>query len=435
MPNHPLLAEWTSWIPPEGIKILLVLFLCFLIGLEREEHQALAQSQAKTPLSPIIGGVRTFPLIGLIGYALTLLSGGQLLPPMIGFAVVGAFLIVSYKRKLDAGEGYGATTEVSALVTYIIGVLVSANQFWIATTLAVIAMLLLELKNWLEGFSRRLPAAEVLAITKFLLLTAVILPILPNRDYGPFSLNPFKAWLIVVAASGISYISYLLEKANQGRGGVFVSALIGGAYSSTVTTVVLAKRARQQGQASCTYAGAILMSCGVMYLRTLILIAIFSLELARRLAAPFLLLGAAGVLAGWLWSRRREPATKATGDAMDVRNPLELSAAFLFALLYIVLLAATHYVTIYWGRGGVYGLSALSGVVDITPLVLGMTQAVHAATPLDVAAGGILIAAASNNVVKGCYALGFADRKTGREALLLLLVFAAAGLLPLAFIR
>jgi uncharacterized membrane protein (DUF4010 family) len=272
----------------------------------------------------------------------------------------------------------------------------------------------------------------VLAFTKFLLLTAVILPILPNRNYGSFALNPFKTWLIVVAASGISYASYLLQKLDQGRGGVFVSAVLGGAYSSTVTTVVLAKRARQE-QAPHVWAGGILTASGVMYFRLLVLVAFFGHELTMRLLAPFALLGGAGMLAGWFWSRIPEAAPSTTSKELQVQNPLELSAAFLFALLFVVLLVATHYAVMYGGRLGIYSLAALSGLSDVAPFALGLTQSAGTSTAMNVAAGGIVIAASSNNLVKGFYAYGFADRTTGRQALALLALFAVLGLLPLAF--
>ena len=224
-------------LPPEGVKILLTLFLCFLIGLEREEHRAAGQRYS-------FGGVRTFPLIGLTGYAMALLSGTQLLPLTFGFGVIGAFLWLSYRHKLETYNEAGVTTEVSGLVTYVIGALVSRDQLWIATTIAVLSMLLLELKEFLENLTTRIPAVEILTFTKFLLLTFVILPVVPNKDYGPFAVNPFKSWLIVVAISGVSYGSYLLEKLAKGKGGVRLSALLGGLYSSTFTTVVMAKEAK-----------------------------------------------------------------------------------------------------------------------------------------------------------------------------------------------
>jgi uncharacterized membrane protein (DUF4010 family) len=429
-----LFTRLTELLPQEGIKIILVLFLSFLIGLDREERSATGGPREQSTF----GGVRTFPLVGLIGYALAFLSGPQLAPLTVGFAVVGAFLWLSYKHKLEKYEFAGATTEVSALTTYVIGALVSRGEFWIGTTIAVISVLLLELKGMLEGLSRRLPAAEILAFTKFLLLTAVILPILPNRTFGASGFNPFKAWLIVVAASGISYGSYLLQKLAKGHDSVFLSAVLGGAYSSTVTTVVLAKRARTDG-ASHVYAGGILMAAGVMYLRTIILIGLFSRELMMRLLLPFAVLGFGALLAGWLWSRGSDaPATpdapsSGAGHDLEVKNPLQLSTAFLFGLVFVLMLAATDYASAYLGHGGIYGLAAVTGLTDITPFILGLTQTARANMPIDLAAGGIIVAAASNNLIKGFYAFSIAGGKTGRQALFLLAAFAALGLLPLAF--
>jgi uncharacterized membrane protein (DUF4010 family) len=421
-----LLNHLIGLVPLEGIKIVVVLFLSFLIGLEREEHNIPAPEGGERYS---FGGVRTFPLIGLLGYAMALLSGGELLFLTAGLLVVASFLWLSYQHKLQRYEQGGVTTEMSGLVTYIVGALVSRGEFWIATTLAVLGLLLLELKAMLENLSRRLPGEEVLAFAKFLLLTAVILPVLPDRSFGPFDFNPFKAWLIVVAASGISYGSYLLLKFVRQRGGMFVTALLGGAYSSTLTTVVLAKRARQQGMPR-TYAGGILMASGVMYLRLLVLVGLFNGALMMRLLVPFLLLGGAGLLVGWLWSRPPSGSAPAVKGEIP-KNPLELSAAFLFALLFVALLAATHYAIVYFGRGGVYGLATLTGVTDIDPFVLGLTQSAGMPQPLMVAANGIVVAAASNNLVKGFYAAGFADRRTGRQALGLLAALAVLGLLPL----
>ena len=158
--------------PPEGVKIILTLFLCFLIGLEREEHRTTAQEGRRYSF----GGVRAFPLIGLIGYAMALLSGAQLLPLTVGFVVIGAFLWLSYRHKLETSNTPGVTTELSGLATYVVGALVSRDQFWIATTLAILSMLLLELKEFLENLATKIPGAEIFTFTKFLLLTCVILP-------------------------------------------------------------------------------------------------------------------------------------------------------------------------------------------------------------------------------------------------------------------
>lgn len=413
-------------IPPEGFKILLTLFLCFLIGLEREEHRAAGQRYS-------FGGVRTFPLIGLTGYAMALLSGDQLLPVTFGFGVIGAFLWLSYQHKLETYNEAGVTTEVSGLVTYVIGALVSRDQLWIATTIAVVSMLLLELKEFLENLTARIPAVEILTFTKFLLLTFVILPIVPNKDFSPFAVNPFKAWLIVVAISGVSYGSYLLEKMSKGKGGIRLSALLGGLYSSTFTTVVMAKEAKKAG-APHTYAGGILIASGVMYFRFLALVGIFNRQLMGRLLVPFLVLGIIGIAGGWAWSSLSDAPVTETKSAYSTRNPLELSSAFLLGFVFVVVLVATNFALIHLGNGGIYGMAVISGLAPVDPFIMGLTQTAGKMTAMSLAVAGVILAAASNNFAKAFIALALADRKTGRQSLILMLALTALGLVPLNWV-
>jgi uncharacterized membrane protein (DUF4010 family) len=412
-----------QFIPKEGAEILLTLFLSFLIGLEREEEKVVSEQYH-------FGGVRTFPLLGLLGYALGLLSGGNLLLPAVGLAVVGAFLSLSYWHKLEGVALAGMTTELSGLVTYVIGVLISREQFWVATTLTVLGVALLELKTALEGFTKRVPGHEILTFTKFLLLSAVILPVVPNRTYGTFGFNPFKTWLVVVAVSAISYGSYLLQVWTQGRGGVLVAALLGGAYSSTLTTVVLAKRAREQSRPH-LYSGAMLVASGVMYLRLLALLGLFNRQLFHRLGLPFLLLAAAALLSGWLWMRRPDPGGTNAEQSLQPKNPLELGAAFLFAGLFVGMLFITHLAQLYLGRAGLYALAGVMGVTDVDPFILSLAESASSLTPVTLAGGAIVIAAASNNLIKGVYAYGVGDRRTGTQGLALLTMLGLLGLLPL----
>jgi uncharacterized membrane protein (DUF4010 family) len=410
-----------DWLPPEGFKILLVLFLSFLVGLEREEHAGDAHRG--------FGGVRTFPLIGLIGYAMALLAGDQIWPVALVFVAISAFLLLSYWHKLVTLAVPGVTSEMAALATYLIGALVSQDQFWIATTLAVACMILLELKTALEGLAQRIAPEDIFTFTKFLLLAAVILPIVPNQEFTSFQINPFKTWLVVVAVSGISYGSYVVQKLAKARGGVLLAAILGGAYSSTLTTIVLAKRAKGDVQ-EYMISGAILMASGVMYLRLAVLLALFNHELMMRLAPAFILLAAAGIGVGWLWARR-DASSSALPDAdREPANPLEMRAALGFALLFVAMLIASHLAVAYLGKSGVYTLAAVMGITDVDPFIMSMTQA-PASTGPTLASAAILIAAASNNVAKGAYAYALSPRGTGSKSLALLCGLAVAGLLPL----
>jgi len=425
-----MLQYLSHYFPVEGLKILIVLFLSFLIGLEREEHKAESEHYS-------FGGVRTFPLIGFLGYVMALLSGNQLLPLAIGFAVVGGFLLVSYRHKLTSekvADTPGITTEISGLGTYLLGALVYQGYYWIATTLAVISLLLLELKEVLEGLSGRIAPREVLTLTKFLLLTAVVLPVLPNAEFTEFRINPFKTWTMVVAVSVISYGSYLLLNLTKERSGVILSAALGGAYSSTATTVALARRAPGE-QRWHLFSGGILVASGIMYLRLAVLLLLFSRRLLAMLAGPLVSLCCLATAGGWVWSRLPDPTSgQRSKRRVTPRNPLELRVAFLFAALFVGLQVLTGLVVTHLGKSGIYALSGIVGLVDVDPFVLGMTQSAGNLTPVSLAAKSVVIAAASNNLVKGIYAFAFSDRKTGFQSLGLLGCLALLGLTPLAFL-
>jgi uncharacterized membrane protein (DUF4010 family) len=416
-------VELYQQLPPDALKIILVLFLSFLVGLEREEHKATMGSYS-------FGGIRTFPLIGLIGYSIALLAGTQLLPVTVGFLVVASFLLISYWHKLSHTESAGVTTEMSGLTTFLVGALVCYGHFWIATTLSVASLLLLDLKTALENLATRVAPQEIFTFAKFLFLTGVILPVLPHQEFSRFHINLFKTWLVVVAVSTISYGSYVLQKVTKQRGGVVLAALLGGAYSSTATTIVMARRAVRE-QHPHLFAGGILIASGVMYLRLIVLLLLFSRQLLSLLAPAFLMLSGLAVGVGWLWTRRADAAAQPVQREFEPNNPLELLAAFGFASLFLVMLVATQLAVTYLGRAGVNILAAIMGVTDVDPFIMGMTQTAGLLTPLKAAAAAILIAAASNNLVKGIYAYSLADRKTGVQSFVLLTILAALGLVPL----
>ena len=398
------------------------------MGLEREEHKDITKTKFA------FGGIRTFPLIGFLGYLFAKISDASLIPFSIGFATLGAFLLLSYRNKLSSGTAGGLTSEMSACLTYVVGALVFRQEYWVATTLVILCVFLLELKGVLEGLAQKIPASEIFAFTKFILLAAVILPVLPNQNYTSFELNPFKTWLIVVVISGVSYGAYLLGKLFGKRGGILISALLGGIYSSTVTTLFLARRTRSESFPK-LFSGAILMSTGMMYFRLIGLLFILNAEVAKMLLVPFLCLGLIALIGGWAWSKaeKNDVAQTAAKDA-DPTNPLEMLPAFGFAFLFTLMSVLTRLVEVHIGSAGVYGLSFVSGLSDVDPFIASISQS-GAQTTLAVMATAILIATLSNNLLKGVYVFYTAKGEVRKTAPLMLFGISLVGTLSLLFLR
>ncbi|MDE2125215.1 MAG: DUF4010 domain-containing protein [Armatimonadetes bacterium] len=417
----------SQWFPADAVHILVVLFLSLLIGLEREEHKT-------TSTHYTYGGIRTLPLIGLLGYGIARATNDSPMAVGLGLAAMAVFMGIAYFHKLAVTQDAGVTSEMTGLLVYVLGVLVSRDLVWIAVSIGVLSLVLLELRVRVDALTKRFPPAEVSSAARFLLLTAVILPVVPNHAFGAMQINPFKVWLVVVAVSGISYASYLLQMVLRGSGGVLVAGMLGGAYSSTATTVALGK-ASTAAHAPRLYAGAITMASGVMYVRLALLLLFFNAGLFHLLVAPFLILAAVGVVAGWL-TARTDPHTR-PGSATTAQrpNPLQIGTAFLFAGIFVAMLVITQLVVTHGGGTALYSLAGVMGVTDVDPFIMSLTQSAGHATPLALAAGAIVVAAASNNMVKGVYAAVLADRETGRTSAALLGCLALLGVLPLLLVR
>jgi uncharacterized membrane protein (DUF4010 family) len=420
------LTDFASFIPEALVPILVTFALSFLIGLEREEH---ASEKFYN-----FGGVRTFPIIGLCGYLMARLSEGQPVFLGAGVLVLGALLCLSYRKKLELSASAGMTSEISGLFTFLLGALVFHRALWEATSLTVMMLLLLELKSGLEALAKKIPPAEIFTFTRFLLISAVILPIVPNRDFTDLHFNPFHAWLIVVAISGLSYSAYALGHLLGSRRSILLTAVLGGIYSSTSTTVVLAKRSKVENQSE-LFSGAIVIASGFMYFRLVALLCAFNWELGRHLLIPFISLGALSVATGWIWMNVGSSKNlDQQPQQMTVRNPLELQAALFFAVLFTVMGVLTGLVTQYLGNAGIYGLSFITGLTDVDPFVMSLTQTTGTVISYQVAIGAIVIATASNNVMKGVYVAMWGSDKVRKQGSVMLIALAAVSLVTLIFI-
>ena len=237
---------------------------------------------------------------------------------------------------------------------------------------------------------------------------------------------------MVVAVSTVSYGSYLLLQVTK-ESGILLSAILGGIYSSTATTVALAKRSARENHPR-LFAGSILLASAFMYLRITILVGIFNWRLLQLLAGPFIVLAVAAALSGFLWSRSAEDSHEKLRRQYKHENPLELRSAFFFAGLFLVILILTRLAFSYMGNSGAYVLGFITGFADVDPFIMSMTQPAGAATNLGVSAGAILLAVSTNNLAKGCYAYFFGERRTGLQSLTMLTLLALAGLIPMLWL-
>ncbi len=402
-----MVKELLSSLPNDVIGFGLALGLSLLIGFEREELRTERGGS-------FFGGVRTFPLIALSGFLLETAFPSSPVPVSVGLLVLGALLAVSHWASIEE-DRMGITTEMAALVTYGFGVAAARGFYWLTVASGVLTVLLLQEKQRLERLAINVPRREIATLVRFLLLSAVILPIIPNRTFTHFQINPFTLWLVVVAVSGLSYLSYLLQVWLGGKQGALLVGLLGGAYSSTATTVVLARKSKGDGMAPRAAAGGIVAATGVMYIRLWILVLLFAPALAAHLTISFwataaVCLGGAIVL---VRTARRGDETITNEVPRVVSNPLEITSAFTFAGLFLALLVITRLVAERFGGTGLLVLAFVTGAADVDPFILGLTQVSGHGLASGTAALAVLVAAASNNVMKAVYASVFGDRRAG----------------------
>ncbi len=390
---------------------ILVLALSFLIGLEREEVRH-RKGQENRPL--YFGGVRTFPLIGLLGMVLYLISPKGLIPYVVGLVCLAALLALHYSSKIECGRG-GITTEIAALLTYTLGPLVVEKPIWWPVGLTVATVLLLHSKPTLHYFTRNLPQEEVFTVSKFLILIGVILPLVPKTKLPFLKISPYQIWLAVVAVSSISYASYLIQTYFFRQRGLLLSGFLGGIYSSTATTVVLSRRIKSPAAI-----GPIVLATGAMYLRLAVLIFLFNLSLGLSLLGPFLTaaIGAAGVALFCQKVFPKDPISEAYVE--NPKNPLELTTAFVFALLFVAVVAITRWALIHYGQQGLKALAGIIGFVDIDPFILGIVQGKYQAVTMLELKQAVVLASISNNMAKGLYAVVFGGFRIGFPVLLAL---------------
>jgi uncharacterized membrane protein (DUF4010 family) len=417
---------------PSLTCIALLLGLSLFLGLAFEEF--FARGDTKRP-----GGIRTFPMLAFGGGVLYLLDPNHFIPFTGGLVVLGAWLTVFYRQHLREQDG-GGEPNVGLVIpalnvhAYLLGAITLALPPWVAVTFTVSAVLLLTGREKLHALARRVELKEIVTAGEFLILTGIILPLLPNEPVTTLtSITPRQAWLALVVVCTLSYASYLAQRYwPPAARGLWMAAL-GGAYSSTATTVVLARQAKTGSVMRRNAQAGITLATAIMYLRLLIVVAVFNMTLARTLVLPLCGLSLAGLVVCALqyWLARPPPPEDAKASQPPLQpsavNPLELGPAVIFAGLFIAVSLVSNWAKTQFGTAGIYTLAAIVGVTDIDPFVLNLAQGGTSGMSETALAAAILIAASSNNILKALYAAVFAGGRATAVSAAILVLLAAAG--------
>jgi uncharacterized membrane protein (DUF4010 family) len=415
---------------PSLTGIGLLLGLSLFLGLAFEDF--FARGETKRP-----GGIRTFPMLAFAGGVLYLFDPQHFIPFTAGLIVLGAWLAIFYRQhvgeKDEEGEPNAAlVVPVLNVHAYLLGAIALALPPWVAVTFTVTAVLLLTGREKLHALARRVAVQEIVTAGEFLILAGIILPLLPNKPVTDLTtITPQQAWLALLVVCTLSYASYLAQRYwTPAARGLWMAAL-GGVYSSTATTVVLARQAKS-GSVMRQYAQAgITLATAIMYLRILVVVAIFNMTLARTLMLPLCGLSLAGLVVCVsqyrFYSSPQDAKSRASAMPRSGGNPLELGPAALFAALFIVISLVSNWAKAHFGTGGIYTLAAIVGVTDIDPFVLNLAQGGTAGMTDSALAAAILIAASSNNILKAAYAVFFGGGRATAASAGVLVLLAVAG--------
>lgn len=391
---------------------LVVGLLSLVIGLSQRKLYLRNEEPSHT-----FGSDRTFTIIGILGFILYIIGDGSLIPFLCGGFTLTVLLVVYYANKVFVRQSHGITSIVIALVTYCLAPLIYTKELWLTFLVVVSILVLTEMKDKFIEFTKNMNDEEFINLAKFLIVAGVILPVLPKNELiEGTGLTPYSIWLATVVISGISYISYLVKKYVFKEGGIIITGILGGIYSSTATCIILAKKAKEDSKRVSEYVSAIFWAITMMYLKILVLLGIFNIDLLKQYWYLFAVMIVVSALTAVLFHKRNDQGEN-NGESVVVeedKNPLEFKVSILFAILFVAFTLVTHYALIYFGDSGLKVLSIIVGVTDINPFIINLFQSHH---NIDSA---LLILAAfqaiiSNNVVKMFYGIFFSGKTLTKQ--------------------
>lgn len=379
------------------VRFGAALAIGFLIGLQREFAHGVEGRE-------ITAGERTFSLLALGGCLAAMLSDLYQTPAiLVGFiGIVGLFTAVGYFSDAWRSERMGITTEVAIMISLMIGALCYYEHLALAAALGITTTVILSIKLETDRFVRALTRQEVFAALQLAVITAIVLPILPNRGIAdpPFDvLNPFSAWLMVVLISGINFVSYIFVRVAGTQHGIGISGLLGGMVSSTAVTLSFSERSKREPQLARPFAEAIIVAWTVMFARVLIAVSVINMNLLKEVWLPISLAGLAGLVYALILYFQQHG--EETGE-IKLGRPIDLGSAIRFGLLFVVILLVSRTAQLYLGDVGIYLSSLISGLADVDAITLSMSELSRGGTlSLETAGNAVVVAAMANTIAKG----------------------------------
>lgn len=412
-------------IPADIIKFILVTLFSFLIGLEQRRYHI------KLEFESLFGTDRTFTLIGILGFILYVIGPQTLIPFLGGGAAIAVLLAVYYFQKIQVQKMFGLTSLIIALITYCLAPLVYTQPHWLVLLIFISVLVLTEIKETLFEFSKKFDNNEFITLAKFLVLAGVLLPLLPDNAISEtINISPYKFALAIVAVSGISYFSYLLKKFVFPESGIILTGILGGMYSSTATTFILARKSKElNGGSKAT--SAIMLATTMMYVRLFLLALFFNQTIAMLLLPSFVVFIVVSVLLA-LYFLKFRGAVNATEEDKPVvdphSNPLELKTAIVFGALFIFFAFITGFVSKNYGNGGISVLSLIVGVTDIDPFIMNLFQN-KGSLVNSMIVMAVLNAISSNNLLKMIYGISLSNKAIRRQLIMGFSILIMLGLL------
>jgi uncharacterized membrane protein (DUF4010 family) len=410
------------------VALGIALVAGLLLGLQREQANAERTNDDKRIA---LGGVRTFPLIALGGGVAAVVSGpGAAWLPSAG--LLGLIVLLASHRARNAVGGM--TSEVAAVVTWLLGALAGTSTLFAddrekavtVVSTAVVAALLLSVKIPLHSFVRKLNTDDILATLQLLLVAVVVVPLLPDRTLGPYDvINPAQIGRMVLLIAGISFVGYAASRYYGAGKGMAVTGLVGGLASSTAVTVAMARHARADPTLVGSAALSIVLACGVLLVRIVVVVALVYPPLLADLMFPIGAMMVAALVAVIVLSRRRKRQQKPSEVAL--KNPMELKSAVVFAVLFAVVMLASKVASTQFGPSALFLTALVAGGVDVDTITLSAANLARSGTSAMVATAMMLMAVASNTIVKACIAFAIGGRAIGLTVSLVFAVMVAAG--------